>query len=147
MTSIAAMVDAIGRNNVLTAPEDVEPYAVDWRGSYRGVPEAVLRPGSTEEVSKVVALCAADNLTIVPAGGRTGLSGAAVPSDNGPRSVVLSLERMNRIRDVDTRDFSLVAEAGCVVQNVQQAAADAGQPEVLGHRREAPAPRHPGQGD
>jgi FAD/FMN-containing dehydrogenase len=127
MDSLLAMADAIGPANVLTASDDIAPYAVDWRGSYRGVPEAVLRPGTTAEVAEMVKRCAAEGLAIVPAGGRTGLSGGAVPQANGPRSVVLSLERMNRIRDLDTRDFSLVAEAGCVVQSVQQAAADAGR--------------------
>ena len=127
MDFLLAMADAIGPANVLTASEDIAPYAVDWRGSYRGVPEAVLRPGTTAQVAEMVKYCAADGLAIVPAGGRTGLSGGAVPQANGPRSVVLSLERMNRIRDIDTRDFSLVAEAGCVVQTVQQAAADAGR--------------------
>ncbi len=127
MDSLAAVADLIGPGNVLTAAEDIAPYAVDWRGVYRGVPEAVLRPGTTKEVSELVQRCAAEGLSIVPAGGRTGLCGAAVPLANGPRSVVLSLERMNRIRDIDTRDFSLIAEAGCVVQNVQQAAAEAGR--------------------
>ena len=125
--SLAPLADLIGPANVLAAPDDIAPYAVDWRGSYRGTPDAVLRPGTTQEVSEVVRYCANSGLAIVPAGGRTGLSGGAVPAANGPRSVVLSLERLNRIRDLDARDFSLVAEAGCVVQNVQQAAADAGR--------------------
>lgn len=127
MDALAALVDVIGPANVLCSPEDVAPYAVDWRNVYRGTPESVLRPGTTQEVAELVRRCAAAGLAIVPAGGRTGLCGGAVPPANGPRSVVLSLERMNRIRDIDTRDFSLVAEAGCVVQNVQQAAAEAGR--------------------
>ena len=127
MGSIADVAEIIGPANVFTATDDVAPYAVDWRGSYRGTPEAVLRPGTTEEVAAVVKRCAAEGLAIVPAGGRTGLCGGAVPPANGPRSVVLSLERMNRIRDIDVRDFSIVAEAGCVVQSVQQAAAQAGR--------------------
>jgi FAD/FMN-containing dehydrogenase len=127
MDFLTAAAGIAGPGNVLTAPEDTEPYSVDWRGAYRGSPIAALRPGSTEEVSALVKLCAAENIAIVPAGGRTGLSGAAVPGANDTRSVVMSLERMNRIRNIDTRDFSIVAEAGCVVQNVQQAAAQAGR--------------------
>ena len=127
MNALAAVADRIGPANVLSSQEDMAPYTVDWRGNYRGLPEAVLRPGTTQEVAEIVRRCAAENLAIVPAGGRTGLCGAAVPQTNGPRSVVLSLERLNRIRDIDPRDFSLVAEAGCVVQNVQQAAAEAGR--------------------
>ena len=127
MNPLAAMAEMIGPANVLSTPDDIAPYAVDWRGIYRGTPEAVLRPGTTPEVAAVVRHCAASDLAIVPAGGRTGLCGGAVPPANGPRSVVLSLERLNRIRDIDARDFSLVVEAGCVVQNVQQAAAQAGR--------------------
>ena len=110
--SLAAFAGIVGPANVFCESDDIAPYAVDWRGAYRGTPDAVLRPGTTQEVSELVRHCAAANLAVVPAGGRTGLSGGAVPAANGPRSVVLSLERLNRIRDIDARDFSLVAEAG-----------------------------------
>lgn len=123
MDTLDHLAATLGPRNCLTSAEDIAPYAVDWRGAYRGLPRAVLRPSSTEEVAAAVRACAAEGLAIVPAGGRTGLCGGAVVSDNGPPAVVLSLERMNRIRDVDARDFSLVAEAGCVIQTVQQAAA------------------------
>ena len=83
---------------------------------------AVLRPGTVEDVSAAVRACAAEGIAVVPAGGRTGLCGGAVVPENGPPAAVLSLERLNRIRAVDARDFSLVAEAGCVVQQVQEAA-------------------------
>lgn len=127
MECLAAMADVIGPANVLSTAHDMAPYAVDWRNVYRGTPEAVLRPGTTPEVAEVVRRCAASGLAVVPAGGRTGLCGGAVPPANGPLSVVLSLERLNRVRDLDARDFSVVAEAGCVVQSVQQAAAEAGR--------------------
>ena len=127
MDFLAAVTEVVGLANVLTSTDDVAPYAVDWRGAYRGTPLAVVRPGTTQEVSGVVKRCADAQIAIVPAGGRTGLSGGAVPSANGPPSVVLSLERMNRVRAIDTRDFSIVAEAGCVVQSIQQAASDVGR--------------------
>ncbi|CAH0140823.1 FAD-binding oxidoreductase [Roseomonas sp. CECT 9278] len=123
MGTIQHLAATLGDRNCLTAADDIAPYAVDWRGTYRGIPRAVLRPGSVEEVQAAVRACAAEGLAIVPAGGRTGLCGGAVVAENGPPAVVLSLERLNRIRDVDARDFSLVAEAGCVIQTVQQAAA------------------------
>ncbi len=122
MSHLQALADAIGPRNVLCDPPDVAPYSIDWRGAYRGVPLAVLRPGTVEEVSAAVRACAAEGVAVVPAGGRTGLCGGAVVPENGPPAVVLSLERLNRIRGVDARDFSLVAEAGCVVQQVQEAA-------------------------
>ncbi|TDG30972.1 FAD-binding oxidoreductase [Paracraurococcus ruber] len=127
MSPLDMLADAIGPRNVLRDPNDLAPYAVDWRGAYQGTPLAVLKPGTTAEVAAAVARCGEMGLSIVPAGGRTGLCGAAVPAANGPAAVVLSLERLNRIRQVDARDFSIVAEAGCVVQHVQQAAAEAGR--------------------
>ncbi|MGE0766552.1 MAG: FAD-binding oxidoreductase [Hyphomicrobiaceae bacterium] len=125
MTALDALADIVGPAAYLTSPDDVAPYAVDWRGNYRGTPIAVVKPATTGEVAELVRRAAGDGLTIVPAGGRTGLCGGAVVSANGPPAIVLSMERMNRIRAIDVLDFSIVAEAGCVVQNVQQAAADA----------------------
>ncbi len=127
MDFLAAATAIAGPANVLSAPDDIAPYGVDWRGSYKGTPAAVLRPNSTQQVSDLIKCCADHKIAVVPAGGRTGLAGAAVPLANGPESVVLSLERLNRIRTIDARDFAIVAEAGCVVQHVQQAAAEAGR--------------------
>ncbi len=127
MNALNTLAGIVGPRNCITEEADLGPYAVDWRGSWRGRPEAVVKPASVEEVAGVVRAAGAAGLAIVPAGGRTGLAGAAVPTANGPPSIVLSLERLNRIRDLAARDFSLVAEAGCVVQTVQQAAAEAGR--------------------
>jgi FAD/FMN-containing dehydrogenase len=121
---IASLAALIGPAQVLTAAEAVEPYASDWGGLYRGAPLAVLRPGTTAEVAACVGRIAAWGLPVVPSGGRTGLCGGMTPA-NG--AIVLSLERLNRIRDVDARDMSLVAEAGATVQAVQQAAEAAGR--------------------
>jgi len=127
MNAISTLAGIVGPRNCVTEDADIAPYAVDWRGSWHGRPAAVVKPASVDEVAGVVRAAGAAGLAIVPAGGRTGLAGAAVPTANGPPAIVLSLERLNRIRDVDARDFSLVAEAGCVVQTVQQAAAEAGR--------------------
>jgi FAD/FMN-containing dehydrogenase len=123
MSPLDMLAETLGPRNCLRDPADLAPYAVDWRGAYRGMPQAVLRPGTVAEVSAAVRACAELGLAIVPAGGRTGLCGGAVVQENGPPAVVLSLERLNRIRDVDARDFSLVAEAGAIIQQVQEAAA------------------------
>ena len=123
METLKELAATLGPRNCLTEADDIAPYTVDWRSQWRGTPRAVLRPGSTREVASALRACAAAGLAVVPAGGRTGLCGGAVVPANGPPSVILSLERMNRIRDVDALDFSLVAEAGCIVQAVQQAAA------------------------
>jgi FAD/FMN-containing dehydrogenase len=127
LNPVEHLAEVVGPSACLTSGEDIAPYAVDWRGAYNAVPTAVVKPASTGEVAEVVRRAAAADLAVVPAGGRTGLCGAAVAQANGPPSIILSLERLNRIRSIDARDFSIVAEAGCVVQNVQQAAADAGR--------------------
>jgi FAD/FMN-containing dehydrogenase len=85
----------------------------------------VVRPGSTAEVAAVVRACAARGAAIVAQGGNTGLVGAGVPDASGTQ-VLLSLTRLNRIREIDGANLTLTAEAGCVLQAVQQAAADAG---------------------
>ncbi len=117
--------EVVGPAACLTGAEDMAPYASDWRGAYTCAPVAVVKPATTAEVAAVLRRAADLQLAVVPAGGRTGLCGAAVAQANGPPTVIVSLERLNRIRAVDAEDFSIVAEAGCVVQTVQQAAADA----------------------
>ncbi len=127
MPPLDALTDALGPAACLRAEADIAPYAVDWRGVFRGTPVAVLRPAATAEVAHALSLCAQMGLAVVPAGGRTSLCGAVVPGANGPASAILSLERMNRLRDVDPLDNSLVAEAGCTIEAVQNAATDAGR--------------------
>jgi FAD/FMN-containing dehydrogenase len=120
------LADIVGAANVLAAAEDVKPYLTDARKLYTGSAECVVRPGSTPEVARVVALCMQENVAIVPQGGNTGLSGASVPTGTR-REIVLSLSRMNRIRELDALNDTVTVEAGCVLATVQQAAADAGR--------------------
>jgi FAD/FMN-containing dehydrogenase len=117
----SAFAAIVGDANVLTAPADIAPYTRDWRKQYGAPAEAVLRPSSTREVAALVALCARERIAVVPQGGNTGLSGGSVPTGEG-REVVLSLSRLNRIREADPLNDTLTAEAGCVLADVQQAA-------------------------
>ncbi|HZF79717.1 MAG TPA: FAD-binding oxidoreductase, partial [Rubrivivax sp.] len=96
-----------------------------WRKRWRGRALAVVRPGSSAEVATVVKACAAHGTPIVPQGGNTGLVGGGVPDSSGLQ-VLLSLQRLNRIRAIDEANLTLTAEAGCVLQTVQQAARDRG---------------------
>jgi FAD/FMN-containing dehydrogenase len=96
------------------------PYLHDWRKRYHGNAQCVVRPGSTHEVSAVVAACAAAGVGVVPQGGNTGLVGGGIPRD---KEVAVSLVRMNRIRDVDIDNNTLTVEAGAILQQVQEAAA------------------------
>jgi FAD/FMN-containing dehydrogenase len=118
--------DIVGAANVLTDPQDTRAYFTDWRRQYSGSAECVVRPGSTAEVARVVALCAEHELAIVPQGGNTGLSGGSVPTGKR-REIVLALGRMNRIRALDRLNDTITVEAGCVLANVQRAAEEAGR--------------------
>ncbi len=101
-------------------------YLREWRGLYHGRAAAVLRPGDTREVAEVLRLCNQAGIGVVPQGGNTGLCGGAAP-DASARQVILSLERLNRIREVDDADNTLTAEAGCTLSVVQEAARSAGR--------------------
>ena len=122
MTFLNELEQRIGQQHVLTG-QSMQQYLEDWRGRYTGTAVAVARPASTEEVALVVRLCAEHRVPIVPQGGNTGLCGGATP-DNSATALVLSLERLNKIRSVDIDNDTMVVEAGCILQNVQQAARD-----------------------
>jgi FAD/FMN-containing dehydrogenase len=114
----------VGAAHVLT-DGDLSAWQSDWRKRWHGKALAVVRPGSTDEVAAVVRACAAQGVPIVPQGGNTGLVGGGVPDASG-RQVLLSLTRLNRLRELDRANLTLVAEAGCVLQAVQEAADAAG---------------------
>jgi FAD/FMN-containing dehydrogenase len=126
MTLQHLLGEIVGAGNVLTAPADTKPYFTDWRRQYSGTAECVVRPASTREVAAVVALCAREEIAVVPQGGNTGLVGGSVPT-GGRREIVLSLGRMNRILAIDVLNDTLTVEAGCVLAAVQKAAQDAGR--------------------
>jgi FAD/FMN-containing dehydrogenase len=115
---------AVGAAQVLTEG-DLSAWERDWRRRWRGRALAVVRPGSTDEVAAVVQACARHGASLVPQGGNTGLVGGGVPDSSG-RQVLLSLTRLNRVRLVDVDNLTLTAEAGCVLQSLQQVAADHG---------------------
>ena len=119
---ITQCINVVGPANVLTG-DDMARYLTDWRGRFTGLARAVIRPGNTNEVASIVKLCVANQVPIVPQGGNTGLVLGSVPDGSGS-AIVLSLARMNRIRGIDAINNTLTAEAGCLLQHVQDAAAD-----------------------
>lgn len=118
---LASLKSVVGPGGWTDDPQSMAPHLVDQRGSYRGTAALLLRPASTAEVSVIVARCAAAGIGVVPQGGNTGLVGGATPQPHG-REVLLCLGRMNRIRALDPLDYTLVAEAGCILQRLQEAA-------------------------
>ncbi|VTU34503.1 putative FAD-linked oxidoreductase [Variovorax sp. PBS-H4] len=121
-----ALRHIVGAAHVLTAPGDKARYEAEWRGTYPGTARAVVRPATTEEVSRVVAACAAADVSVVPQGGNTGLVGGSTPDDSGTE-VLLSLDRMRAVRHADPLDNTLTVEAGCTVRAAQEAAEAAGR--------------------
>ncbi len=121
---LASLRDAVGAGQVLT-DGDLSAFELDWRKRFRGRALAVVRPADTAQVAAVMHACAAHGASVVPQGGNTGLVGGGVPDASGTQ-VLLSMMRLNRIRAIDRDNLTLIAEAGCVLQAVQQAAADAG---------------------
>jgi FAD/FMN-containing dehydrogenase len=101
--------------------DEVERYLVDHRRLYRGRALAIARPRSTEQVSRLLAFCHAQRIGVVPQGGNTSYCGGATPDASGTQ-LLLSLERMDRIRHVDADDCAMIAEAGCVLARLQDAA-------------------------
>jgi FAD/FMN-containing dehydrogenase len=117
---LAALRAAVGDAHV-RADGDLSAWEIDWRKRWHGKALAVVRPGSTEEVATVVKACAAHGTSIVPQGGNTGLVGGGVPDASGTQ-VLLSLQRMNRVRALDATNLTITVEAGCVLQALQEAA-------------------------
>ncbi|WP_449370737.1 FAD-binding oxidoreductase [Thiomonas sp.] len=115
----------LGASHVLHQPQDCAPYLTDWRKRYQGRALAVVLPGDTAQVAGVVQLCALHGVGVVPQGGNTGLVGGATPDASGGQ-IVLSTRRLDRIRAVDPASGVLIAEAGCVLASVQQAASEHG---------------------
>ncbi|MFM9880195.1 MAG: FAD-binding oxidoreductase [Burkholderiaceae bacterium] len=124
MSLLAELRGLLGSSLVLTEG-DLSAYERDWRQRYCGKALAVVRPGSAAEVAAVVQACLRHGASVVPQGGNTGLVGGGVPDASGTQ-ILLSLLRMNAIRQVDSANLTLTAEAGCILQNVQTAAANAG---------------------
>ena len=122
MSVLDDLRSVVGAAFVLTEG-DLTAYEVDWRKRYRGRALAVVRPGSTTEVSAVIKVCAAHAVAVVAQGGNTGLVGGSVPDTSGSQ-VLLSLARMNRIRHIDAPNLTMTVDAGCVLQAVQEAAAE-----------------------
>ena len=120
--TLARLKSAAGANGFTEDPAEIAPHLEEWRGKYHGQTSLLLKPASTAEVSAVLAICNETKNPIVPQGGNTGLVGGQIPFHG---EVLLSLGRMNRIRQVDAEGMNLIAEAGTILDTVHKAADDA----------------------
>ena len=123
-SDLLTLTSLVGADVLSTAAVDLLPFESDHRQLYRGKALALASPRNTAEVAKILAFCNTQKIGVVPVGGNTSYCGGATPDESGTQ-LVLSLARLNRIRGTDAANNSLTAEAGCILANVQAAAAAA----------------------
>ncbi|KAI9901873.1 hypothetical protein N3K66_003690 [Trichothecium roseum] len=120
--SSSAVIDGTGAD-ASVAEEDLQPFNEDWMRKYRGQTRLVLKPGSTEDVSRILKYCNDNMLAVVPQGGNTGLVGGSVPVFD---EIVINMGRLNKIHSFDEVSGSLVADAGCILEVVDSFLAEKG---------------------
>ncbi|QWD89812.1 FAD-binding oxidoreductase [Polynucleobacter sp. MWH-Braz-FAM2G] len=117
--------DILDQKYILVEEIDKAPYLTDWRKRFTGKAQAVVLPGSSDEVARIVKLCASNNISIVPQGGHTGFCGGATPDGSG-NQIIMNFKRMNQIREIDIANQTITLEAGCILQAIQEKAASNG---------------------
>ncbi len=125
--ALYAIRDQIGPAGWLDEPDAMAPFLSETRGLYQASATAVVSPADVASVAAVMAICNAARIPVVPQGGNTGRCAGAIPTGDGGDSLILNLRRLNRIRDIDPDNFTLTAEAGCILADVQRTAQDAGR--------------------
>jgi len=115
----AYLVAIVGADQVFAGADIEDRYRIDLTRKYTSQPGYVVRPASTEQVAAILKLAHETDTSVTPISGRTGLVGGGVAAENG---IVLSLERMNRILEIDARSMTMTVEAGCILQSAQDAA-------------------------
>ena len=115
----------LGPQGFTTDSDLLDAWLTDWRGRFTGAAIGMASPANTAEVSEFVQLCAAHRVPIVPQGGNSGMSGGATPDESG-NSVILSLRRMDRVREFEPRSMQITCEAGMVLQKLHEAVAEKG---------------------
>ena len=118
---LARLMDAVGAKGFSTDPAEIAPHLEEWRGKYRGHSPLLLKPATTAEVSAILSICHETGTAIVTQGGNTGLVGGQIPLHG---EVLLSTQRLNRIRGLDESGMTLTAEAGVTLAQLQHAADD-----------------------
>ncbi len=117
---VAAITEIVGPSGVITDASDMAPYLHEERGLAESIADLVARPANTTEVAAVVRACAETKTPIVPVGGSTGLTGGTLASGG----VLIATDRLNKIIEVDALNGTMTVEAGCILADLQAAAAD-----------------------
>ena len=114
----------VGQNNYIDDPFKMDSYLSDWRDQFQGLSPLILKPSDCAMVSEILALCNKYQISVVPQGGNTGLVGGSIPS-NTNTEIIISLEKMNQILDIDSINYTMTLEAGCILSEVQDVALNA----------------------
>ena len=114
----------VGLGNYIDDALKMDPYLTDWRNQFQGLSPLILKPADCNMVSKILVLCNKYHIAVVPQGGNTGLVGGSIPNNSGTE-IVISLEKMNKILDIDPINYTMTLEAGCILSEVQDAALNA----------------------
>src|SRR5271170_5406802 len=122
--TLAELKSVVGSGAWLDSPADIAPYLSDFRGLYHGATPLVLLPRNVDEVARILAICNRDETALVPHAGNTSYCGAATPDESGSQ-VVVSMQRLNRVRQLDAANYSMIVEAGCTLAGAQSAAREA----------------------
>ncbi len=119
------LIGLVGDKAVLQTTDDTASYLSDWHDRFHGSAHAVVLPETTAQVAAIMAYADKHDIIVVPQGGNTGFMGGATPDSSG-NSILLSLRRMNKVREIDMQNMSMTVEAGCILQNLQDIAENAG---------------------
>jgi FAD/FMN-containing dehydrogenase len=119
--TLAELKAVVGDGGWLDPREDLSAFTIDFRGLYRGVTPLVLMPREVDQVARILTICNRDQTAVVPHGGNTSYCGGATPDESGSQ-IVLSMRRLNRIRQIDDANYSMIVEAGCTLAEAQSAA-------------------------
>jgi len=122
--SVLDQFDAVvGNAGLVTGPDDLAPYLAEWRGLFHGRAPVLVAPATTLDAAEVLRICQRERIGVVPQGGNTGLVGGAIPHSTPERpQILISARRMNKIRQLDSVNYTVTAEAGCLLAAVQAAA-------------------------
>ena len=122
-----AFESIVGKQNCITNPGTIKTYLEDWRGAHVGSTPIVLLPNSTGEISKIIQICCENNIGVIPQGGNTSLCGGNIPKATKNRiEIVINSSKMNQILEFDIHNQTLIAQAGCVLSNIQSKAEEHG---------------------
>ena len=122
---INILKEKLKKNIWIDEKDRIFPYLLEERGKYKGRSQLLLKPTTTAEVSQILSICNKNKISVVPQGGRTGLSGGTIPNPE-KNEIIISMEKMNKIVSMDQKCFSMVVQSGCTLSDIKRKAKSKG---------------------